>query len=111
MTITERPPTADAILSDELLERFRGRAAGYDRANTFFHDDFEELVALGYLAAPVPADLGGWDISLGELGQLQRRLARYAPSTALGHEHALLLGRYGRRAAPPRRYDPRLDAA
>lgn len=82
MTITERP-TADAILSDDLLDRFRGRAAGYDRANTFFHDDFEELAALGYLAAPVPADLGGWDVSLGELGQLQRRLARYAPSTAL----------------------------
>ena len=82
MTITDRP-TADAILSDELLKRFRGRAAGYDRANTFFHEDFEELAALGYLAAPVPADLGGWDVSLGELGQLQRRLARYAPSTAL----------------------------
>ena len=110
MTITERPLAADAILSDELLERFRGRAAGYDRANAFFHDDFEELVALGYLAAPVPADLGGWDVSLAELGQLQRRMARYAPATALATA-CTSTGWHRRGDAPLRRYLVRLDAA
>jgi alkylation response protein AidB-like acyl-CoA dehydrogenase len=82
MTITALPTTTRS-LPDELLERFRTRAAGYDRANIFFHDDFEELVEIGYLTAPVPEELGGWGLSLAELAEQQRRLARYAPATAL----------------------------
>ena len=35
------------LLPDELLERFRGRAADHDRENTFPHDDLAEL--FGYV--------------------------------------------------------------
>jgi len=82
MTVTDARPSAH-VLPDDLLERARERAGGYDRANAFFHEDFDELRALGYLTAAVPEELGGWGLSLGELGHQQRRLARHAPSTAL----------------------------
>jgi alkylation response protein AidB-like acyl-CoA dehydrogenase len=75
--------TAGDVLPDEMLERFRDRAAGYDRTNTFFHDDLDELRAAGYLAVAVPRELGGGGQSLGQVGAQQRRMARYAPATAL----------------------------
>jgi alkylation response protein AidB-like acyl-CoA dehydrogenase len=62
------------VLTPELLERIRSRAAGYDRDNTFFTEDLEELKAAGYLAPR----------SLLETAQDQRLLAAYAPATALG---------------------------
>jgi alkylation response protein AidB-like acyl-CoA dehydrogenase len=70
-------------LPTEMLERFRARAGDLDRANAYFDDDLAELRALGYLAAAVPVELGGWGLGLRELAQSQRRLARYAPATAL----------------------------
>ena len=65
---------ASGLLTKELLERFRSRAHEYDRDNVFFHDDFDELKALGYLASR----------PLGQLVADQRILARFAPATALG---------------------------
>lgn len=62
------------VLTLELLERIRSRAAGYDRDNAFFTEDLEELTAAGYLAPR----------SLLETVLDQRLLARYAPATALG---------------------------
>jgi len=62
------------VLTQELLERIRSRAAGYDRDNAFFLDDLEELTAAGYLAPR----------SLLETALDQRLLAAYAPATALG---------------------------
>jgi alkylation response protein AidB-like acyl-CoA dehydrogenase len=86
-TITPLPPTntrpRPSELPTEMLERFRSRAAELDRTNTYFHEDLAELRALGYLAAAVPAELGGWGLDLSELAASQRRLARYAPATAL----------------------------
>ncbi len=76
--------TVDGLLPDAMLERFRGRAAGYDAENRFFAEDFEELRASGYLAAPVPADVGGAGLGLEQLVSAQRRLAACAPATALG---------------------------
>jgi alkylation response protein AidB-like acyl-CoA dehydrogenase len=67
----------------ELLERFHARAAEHDRDNTYFEEDLEDLRSIGYLAAAVPAELGGWGLSLSELARSQRRLARHAPATAL----------------------------
>jgi hypothetical protein len=32
-----------SVLSDDLLERCAQRAAGYDRENRFFFEDFDEL--------------------------------------------------------------------
>ena len=63
-----------SVLTPELLDRIRSRAAGYDASNTFFTEDLEELKAAGYLAPR----------SLLETARDQRLLARYAPATALG---------------------------
>ncbi|BCW67122.1 acyl-CoA dehydrogenase [Arthrobacter sp. NicSoilB4] len=71
------------VLPDALLERIRGRAAGYDRDNAFFHEDLEELAAAGYLKIFVPAADGGLGLGLSAAAQLQRRLATAAPATAL----------------------------
>ena len=71
------------VLPDDLLERIRGRAAGYDRDNAFFHEDLTELAAAGYLKMFVPASDGGLGLGLQAAAQLQRRLATAAPATAL----------------------------
>ena len=64
-TTTSITTTTDAAaehraLPTEMLERFRQRAAGHDRENTYFHEDLDELRSVGYLAAVVPTHLGGW---------------------------------------------------
>src|SRR5687768_15213484 len=71
------------ILSDELLARCASRAADYDRENRFFTEDFEELKAAGYLTIAVPEELGGRGLTLAEVSQQQRRLARAAPAKVL----------------------------
>jgi alkylation response protein AidB-like acyl-CoA dehydrogenase len=76
--------TASAsIVSDELLERCRSRAAGYDRDNRFFQEDFDELRSAGYLRLPLPAEFGGFGLKLADAARETRRLAAYAPATAL----------------------------
>jgi alkylation response protein AidB-like acyl-CoA dehydrogenase len=75
--------TAVSPLSDQLLDRCGERAAGYDRDNRFFTEDFNELKAAGYLKMPVPEELGGLGMSLAEVCREQRRLAYRAPATAL----------------------------
>lgn len=74
----------NTILTTEMLERFQERAPGYDQNNTFFQEDFDELVQAGYLQATVPTELGGKGMTLAEFSLEQRRLAYYAPATALG---------------------------
>ena len=88
MTITERRDTDQTTtgrhaLSDEVLAGFRSRATVADDRNEYFHEDFAILRDSGYLAAAVPEELGGWGDDLVTLGATQRRLARYAPATAL----------------------------
>ncbi|MGK3956013.1 acyl-CoA dehydrogenase family protein [Arthrobacter sp. R4] len=75
--------TPEDVLPDALLERFRGRAAAYDRDNAFFHEDLEELAAAGYLRLFVPVSDGGLGLGLESAAQCQRRLATAAPATAL----------------------------
>jgi alkylation response protein AidB-like acyl-CoA dehydrogenase len=82
-TITMPRPQLHTALPDDMLERFRSRAGELDRSNRYFHDDLAELRDFGYLAAAVPAHLGGWGLNLSELSASQRRLARFAPATAL----------------------------
>lgn len=77
-------PATKTIVSEEMLARFAARAESYDRENRFFTEDFEELRAAGYLRLPIPAELGGPGLSLAEMCREQRRLAYYAPATALG---------------------------
>lgn len=79
MTTTMR----ESVLTDEMLARFRERAPMYDRENRFFQEDFDELREAGYLQLAVPPEFGGQDARLAEVCAEQRRLARYAPATAL----------------------------
>ncbi len=74
----------EEILPARLLDRIRGRAAGYDRDNAFFHEDLAELTDAGYLKIFVPAGAGGLGLGLAGAARLQRRLATAAPATALG---------------------------
>lgn len=67
-------PTPASVLTPDLLARIRSRAAGYDRENSFFAEDLDELRAAGYLRPR----------SLLETARDQRLLAAYAPATALG---------------------------
>lgn len=80
---TTLSPTQRPGLPEDMLGRFRDRAAGLDRDNAYFHEDLRELRDAGYLAAAVPTEVGGWGFTLAELARSQRRLARYAPATAL----------------------------
>lgn len=75
--------TPEEILPEELLEQIRGRAAGYDRDNAFFHEDLKDLAAAGYLKLFVPGADGGAGLGLEAAAQCQRRLATAAPATAL----------------------------
>ncbi|QDG88395.1 acyl-CoA dehydrogenase family protein [Pseudarthrobacter sp. NIBRBAC000502770] len=75
--------TPEDLLPDDLLERIRSRAAGYDRDNAFFHEDLQELAKAGYLKLFVPASDGGKGLGLEAAAQCQRRLATAAPATAL----------------------------
>ena len=84
MTSTINPSVdAAAVLTDEMLARFDERAPVYDRENSFFTEDFEELRSSGYLTASVPVELGGLGLDLAEINQLQRRIAYVAPATAV----------------------------
>jgi alkylation response protein AidB-like acyl-CoA dehydrogenase len=75
--------SAESLLTGEMLARFESRASTYDRENRFFDQDFEELRATGYLRLPVPVELGGGGFTLAQMAREQRRLAYYAPATAL----------------------------
>src|SRR4051794_4746408 len=80
-------PLADGFRSrfftDDDYRRFHARAPRYDAENSFFVEDFTELVAADYLKAPLPERLGGAALTLSELAREQRQLAYWAPATAL----------------------------
>jgi alkylation response protein AidB-like acyl-CoA dehydrogenase len=77
-------PTTQRHPFEAIFARCGERAAGYDRDNRFFAEDFEELKAAGYLRMPVPRELGGLGLSLAESCRHTRNLAYHAPATALG---------------------------
>jgi alkylation response protein AidB-like acyl-CoA dehydrogenase len=83
MTIAEPNPATTSVLTESLIDRCGQRAAGYDRDNRFFQEDFDELRQAGYLLLAVPRELGGQGMTLAEVCQEQRRLAYRAPATAL----------------------------
>jgi alkylation response protein AidB-like acyl-CoA dehydrogenase len=71
------------VLHQAMLESFRDRAAGLDEAGRFPHDDLADLRRVGWLTAAAPPRFGGFGLDLATLAAHQRRLARYAPATAL----------------------------
>jgi alkylation response protein AidB-like acyl-CoA dehydrogenase len=74
---------SESVLTERLLERCRERAPHYDRENRFCQEDFDELKAAGYLLMAVPRELGGLGMNLAQVGRETRKLATYAPATAL----------------------------
>jgi alkylation response protein AidB-like acyl-CoA dehydrogenase len=72
-----------SILSEELMLRCRERAPVYDLENRFCQEDFDELKEAGYLKMVVPKEMGGHGMSMAEVMMETRRLANYAPATAL----------------------------
>ena len=70
-------------LAEALLAKCRERAPLYDRENRFFKDDFDELKASGYLLLAAPKEFGGAGLTLEQASLETRRLALYAPATAL----------------------------
>lgn len=74
----------ESVLTPARLEKFRARASQYDRENRFFQEDFDDLKSAGYLKMAVPRELGGAGLTLADVGRETRRLAQFAPATALG---------------------------
>lgn len=90
MTTTDTPTnttrermTLDDYLPVDLLARLDERAPRYDRDNTFFVEDFDELRANGFLNIAVPTEFGGAGMNLAQVSQALRRVAYVAPATAL----------------------------
>ncbi|HKC56035.1 MAG TPA: acyl-CoA dehydrogenase family protein, partial [Vicinamibacterales bacterium] len=73
----------ESVLTPQLLARCRERAPGYDRDNRFFQEDFDELKAAGYLRLALPNEFGGLGMNVAEVGRETRKLAMFAPATAL----------------------------
>src|SRR6266487_4027583 len=77
-------PRRDVVdLAARLAPALAARAAAYDEADAFAHEDFDELVASGYTALTVPRDLGGHGAGPLDLVAAQARLAMGSPATAL----------------------------
>ena len=76
-------PSAAHRAADRHVGTLPGPCRRARSTNGYFHEDLAELREVGYLAAAVPEYLGGWGLDLSELAASQRRLARYAPATAL----------------------------
>jgi alkylation response protein AidB-like acyl-CoA dehydrogenase len=83
ITTTVHSTIGSGELSSEMLARFRDRAAVHDTAGTYPVDDLAELRDAGWLLAPAPANVGGLGLDLVAVGAQQRRMARFAPATAL----------------------------
>lgn len=71
------------VLTEDLLAGIRDRAAGFDEANAFPHEDLGALASAGYLGALAPTDTGGLGWDLATVVAAQRVLAMHSPATAL----------------------------
>jgi alkylation response protein AidB-like acyl-CoA dehydrogenase len=81
-TVTESI-TRRSLLSDQLLDACAQRAPRYDRENSFFQEDYEALRKAGYTLMAIPKEFGGLGLTYAEVMKETRRLAEYAPATAL----------------------------
>ncbi|HIY86036.1 MAG TPA: acyl-CoA/acyl-ACP dehydrogenase [Candidatus Yaniella excrementavium] len=73
----------DSVLTDEILTGIRERAAGYDERNEFPYHDLEVLRQTGYFAALSSKQDGGLGWNFSAVVDAQKKLAAYAPATAL----------------------------
>jgi alkylation response protein AidB-like acyl-CoA dehydrogenase len=93
-----RAPAAAApdyvALARALAPAFAERAAGYDRAEEFPHENWQELIRTGYTKMTVPAAYGGGGADLRTLCHAQQILAGACGSTAFAinmHVHGLAM--------------------
>jgi alkylation response protein AidB-like acyl-CoA dehydrogenase len=70
-------------LAEELAAEFSERAAEVDRDGRFPHENFARLKESGYLALPIPEELGGKGADLATVCRAQSILAGGCASTAL----------------------------
>jgi alkylation response protein AidB-like acyl-CoA dehydrogenase len=80
------------------------RAADHDLQGTFVTESFELLNASGYLASPVPTELGGGGATTAQVAWAQHELARFCGSTALAttmHLHVVLTNAWRWRKGMP----------
>lgn len=73
----------DKVLTEGLLNGIRQRAAGFDERNEFPTEDLNVLKDAGYLAALTPTEDGGLGWNFATVVDAQKKLAAYAPATAL----------------------------
>lgn len=85
MPTPTNPQLADVgtVLTEDVLAGIRDRAAGYDEANAFPHEDLDRLAEAGYLGALAPTSSGGLGWDLTTVVAAQRVLAMHSPATAL----------------------------
>ena len=92
-TMTHTPTDIDTDLDDELLSELAELDAAHDRDGTYVADEVETLRARGWLALPVPTELGGSGLPIRGVVERQRVLAAWAPNAALVtcmHHHVVL---------------------
>jgi len=70
-------------VAQQLADEFRSRAAEYDRTGEFPAPNYARMREAGYLAAPVPIELGGFGAGLADMARAQQALARGCAATAL----------------------------
>lgn len=70
-------------VAERLANEFRSRAGEHDRTGQFPAENYRRMREEGYLAAPVPSELGGLGAGLLEMSRAQQALARGCASTAL----------------------------
>jgi alkylation response protein AidB-like acyl-CoA dehydrogenase len=80
---TARTQARRTLPDASTLAEFRARAHVADEENDYFYEDFAVLRSIGYLAATVPEQFGGWGLDVAQFSRMQRTLATYAPATAL----------------------------
>jgi acyl-CoA dehydrogenase len=88
-TITDTTTELDA----DLLAELSALDAAHDRDGTYVADEVDVLRAAGWLALPVPAELGGAGLPIRGIVERQRELAGWAPNAALVtsmHHHVVL---------------------
>jgi alkylation response protein AidB-like acyl-CoA dehydrogenase len=82
-----------AKLAHEVAEAAAPHADRHDIDGTFVSEGVAAAKELGYLTAPVPADLGGRDARTADIVAAQHTIARACGSTGLAlamHQHAVL---------------------
>ena len=85
LTAKTEPGERLVALAETLAEEIGGRASKHDREASFPHESLAAIRTSGYLAAPIPAELGGLGVgSLHDVLVASSRLARGDAALTLG---------------------------